>query len=297
MPLSTAAIGASVETVSLVDTRWLMAFAAAVGATTGPYLDTTRASGIVAHPVFPVALEWPGVTALRALPVFRSLTREEAARGVHSAHDTTWHGPLEAGHDVITRSTVIGVERGRAGAQYTTRHETETRSGAPVATSLMTSVFLGVDVDGPDRPAGVSVAHLPGDWQPSEVASVPIDAGAAHVYSECARIWNPIHTDPVVAAAAGLPGIILHGTATLAIALGVVVERFGAGEPAVVRRLSARFRGMVTMPGELRIETGPTESWPTSAGAAAPGTPVGFRVRTADGSIALDGFAILGSPG
>ena len=52
--------------------------------------------------------------------------------------------------------------------------------------------------------------------QPRNEIRVPIGAGAAHVYTECARIWNPIHTDTAVTAKAGLPGIILHGTATLA---------------------------------------------------------------------------------
>ena len=35
-------------------------------------------------------------------------------------------------------------------------------------------------------------------------AEVPlaISTGAAHVYTECARIWNPVHTDSAVAAAA-----------------------------------------------------------------------------------------------
>ena len=42
---------------------------------------------------------------------------------------------------------------------------------------------------------------------------VPISALAAHVYTECARIWNPVHTDTAVADRAGLPGLILHGTA------------------------------------------------------------------------------------
>ena len=45
----------------------------------------------------------------------------------------------------------------------------------------------------------------------SERVEVPYHLG--HVYTECARIWNPIHTDLAVARAAGLPGPILHGTA------------------------------------------------------------------------------------
>ena len=90
---------------------------------------------------------------------------------------------------------------------------------------------------------------LPVVWQ----EPVDIAAGAAHVYTECSRIWNPIHTDPGVARAVGLPGIILHGTATLALAVSRVVARDIGGEPAAVRGVRVRFTGMVTLPSTLVV--------------------------------------------
>jgi acyl dehydratase len=74
-----------------------------------------------------------------------------------------------------------------------------------------------------------------------------------HVYSECARIWNPIHTDIAVARAAGLPGPILHGTATLALAVSRVVARDLDGRADRVARVSARFTGMVTPPCTITV--------------------------------------------
>ena len=62
-------------------------------------------------------------------------------------------------------------------------------------------------------------------------ATSPSAATAAHVYTECARIWNPIHTDVAYARAAGLPDIILHGTATLALSISKVSRRFVRNEP------------------------------------------------------------------
>ena len=73
-------------------------------------------------------------------------------------------------------------------------------------------------------------------------------ATAAHVYTECARIWNPIHTDPEYARAAGLPGIILHGTATLALSISRVISFSEKNGEARVR---CRFAGMVLMPSTL----------------------------------------------
>jgi hypothetical protein len=82
---------------------------------------------------------------------------------------------------------------------------------------------------------------------------VDIRPEAAHVYTECARIWNPIHTDAAVARAAGLPAIILHGTATLALAVSRVVARELDGDAASVRRISARFTGFVRLPSALTV--------------------------------------------
>jgi acyl dehydratase len=78
---------------------------------------------------------------------------------------------------------------------------------------------------------------------------VAVAATAAHVYTECARIWNPIHTDPDYARGAGLPGIILHGTATLALSVSRLAEKR-------VRRVRCRFAGMVLMPSTLSVHAG-----------------------------------------
>ena len=84
-------------------------------------------------------------------------------------------------------------------------------------------------------------------------AAVEIPLLMAHVYTECARIYNPIHTDAAVAHAAGLPAIILHGTATLALAVSRVVARDLDGDPGRVRGVAARFTGMVTLPSRLTV--------------------------------------------
>jgi acyl dehydratase len=93
--------------------------------------------------------------------------------------------------------------------------------------------------------------------RPAIERRVPIAAETAHVYTECSRIWNPIHTDARTAERAGLPGIILHGTATLAMAVTEVVRHDAEGQPGRVRRIGARFVGMVPMPSEIQIRVFP----------------------------------------
>lgn len=272
MPVPSDLVGRGTEPVEhLVDARWTMAYAAGLGETDPAYLDTRRAGGVVAHPLFPVCLEWPVVLAVRALAE-GALPRDELVRGVHATHDLVLHRPVRPGDRLVTTAEVIGVERRRPGAFQVVRLRTVDGDGRPVATTDMGSLFLGVDVTGDDRPA----PPLDGpDLGPPEPLGAPattdlrspieLAANAAHVYTECSRIWNPIHTDAAVAEAAGLPGIILHGTATLA--LGVSAALRGADlPPTAVQRVRARFGAMVPLPSTIHPRVGAPR--PVGAGSA-----------------------------
>lgn len=58
----------------------------------------------------------------------------------------------------------------------------------------------------------------------------------------------PIHTEREVALAAGLPDIILHGTALWALAGREVIRTCCSGDPTRLKRLSGRFTATV-IPG------------------------------------------------
>ena len=134
----------------------------------------------------------------------------------------------------------------------TVRLETVDAGGHPVSTTDYGSVYRDVGFEGEDAGAGGEAA---GRFdRPAGAATLPVDvpAGLAHIYTECARIWNPIHTDIAVARAAGLPGIILHGTATLALAVSRVLRHTGT-DPRGVRRVLGRFTGMVPLPSRLTV--------------------------------------------
>src|SRR2546429_7408600 len=115
-------------------------------------------------------------------------------------------------------------------------------------------------------------------------AQVDVPLQMAHVYSECARIYNPIHTDAAVAHASGLPAIILHGTATLALAVSRVVTRDLGGDAARLRGVAVRFSGMVMLPSRLTVR-----------GGAADGGGIAFDVAGPDGAAVLtDGRVLTG---
>ena len=73
-------------------------------------------------------------------------------------------------------------------------------------------------------------------------------------YAEASGDHNPIHVDEATAKSAGLPGCILHGLCTMALAQRDVVNQLAAGDPERLKFLSVRWAKPV-FPGEtLRLK-------------------------------------------
>ena len=169
---------------------------------------------------------------------------------VHATHHLIIHRPPRAGDTLRTRAWVIAVEPRRAGTLVVSRFETTDADGQPVTTTDYGSVYRGVVASGAApvmEPASAPAARAtpaPPRW----TDLVTVDVNAARVYTECARIWNPIHTDVAVARAAGLADPILHGTATLALSVSRLVARDLGGAAERVREIRARFTGWSRCP-------------------------------------------------
>ncbi len=295
MEISASLAGARVGPLAHdVDARWLMAYAAALGETAPEYFDTARPDGLVAHPLFPVCYEWPLAVELRTNAIGGAVSLQS----VHATHDLVLHRLPRAGDRLSTTASVVGIEARAPGAYVVTRFQTVDAGGAPVSTTDYGSIYRGVKCVGGEVKAaplaglaaepGARHAHTAPPAQDGAWAErVAISAGLAHVYTECARIWNPVHTDRAVALGAGLPDIILHGTATLALAVSAVLGREGAGAAPRVRRIACRFAGMVRMPSSITVEGEPCPA-PRGFGGVA------FRVLDGDGRVAVrDGALTL----
>ena len=236
----------------VADAEWLMAYAAALGEDDARYFDTTG-DGVAAHPLFPVCVEWPAW--LQALG--GRFSAEALQRGVHLTQELDWHRPLRSGTALSTQARISAIRQRRSGLQVTTALSTCGSDGVEVFASRSGLLLRGVEGREQGEDGGSDIDLLPSKpfAEPATIhwkASRDIPAGLAHIYSACSRIHNPIHTDVAAARRAGLPGIILHGTATLALAVSAVLRRDGAGRP--VRRIAARFLAPVPLPTTLRIE-------------------------------------------
>jgi len=73
-------------------------------------------------------------------------------------------------------------------------------------------------------------------------------------YATASGDQNPIHVDPDIAKAAGLPDIILHGLCTLAFATAAIVDELVDGDPSKIKSVRTRFSKPVFMNDLLTTE-------------------------------------------
>jgi len=280
MPVPASAAGSNVGAQAAeVSARQLMAYAAGIGTAHECYFDDLRTGGIVGHPAFCVSLEWPVMSgAAYQAAIGRA---PGAPRGAtHVLQDSRFHRPIRPGDSLVTRGRIAQVRQTGAGALVTSCVETrDAASDALVVTSWTAAMFLRDTVEGtPATLEDPPPLRLDADVTapPPARAAIATAPGLAHRYSECAAIWNPIHTERAAARAIGLPDIILHGTCTWALAGQALIDAVAGGDPRRLKRLAGRFKGMVFPGDTLTLEYG----------AGSPGTWQ-FAVRTPRGDLAI----------
>lgn len=267
MPLKSSLVGTGLGSVPFDATqRRLLAYAAALGETTPPSFDDT-APAFAALPQFCVCGEWSLVSQPGAMARL-GLTAEEARGGLHLGQDSTFHAPIPAGARLRVTGTLVEARAVRKGALTVTRLDTtDVASGRAYATTWSTGLMLGVVVEGEGR-CTERRPDAPGASAPppsaAGIITVPIARELPHVYTECSGIWNPIHTERRAALALGLPDIILHGTATWAIAGRELARAWAGGEARRFRRLAGEFRAPVIPGTQVTIEHSPVEGHPGS---------------------------------
>lgn len=245
MPVHAGAAGTELEArVVDVTVRMLLAYAAGVGEVGARTFDDAR-EDFVAVPAFCASLEWPVLSSPARLDAL-GLAGDDVRRSVHAGQDSTFHRPVRPGDRLRTTGRIIALRQTRAGVLVATRLETsDARDGAPVTTTWHTSMYRGLRLEGAGSEVAVPPSIPSRRDAPARRAPVVVAPEMPHVYSECAGIWNPIHTERCVARAAGLADVLLHGTATWALAGREIVRAFCGGDHTRLRRLRARFSAPV----------------------------------------------------
>ncbi len=226
--------------------RSITAFAGGVGDFNPVYFEDDRPGGLIAHPGMVFTWQWNS----RFTPDVE-YPLELVRRGVHAWVDVQFERHAREGDVITCQGQSIAVKQVRPGVLSAQRYTMRDSFGEVVAIMDSGGITRGAALEGDD----LEIESTPPLPQPSDTgtepvwtATLPIDPQAPHVYTECADIWNPIHTERKVALAAGLPDIILHGSANITIALREVINRSLDADPTRVQRFAGQFRGMV-IPG------------------------------------------------
>ena len=226
-----------------VDARSITAFASGVSDFNECYMDDARDGGLIGHPGMVFSFQWNS----RFTPDME-YDLQLVRRGVHAWVDVRFERPIREGDVITSQGRSIAVRQLEPGVLSSQRFTMRDSAGEVVAVMDTGGITRGARLDGPDQelePAPPLPQPPANGAPPLWSAELAIDPQAPHIYTECADIWNPIHTERRVALAAGLPDIILHGSANIAIALREVINRSFNADPTRLRRFAGQFRGMV----------------------------------------------------
>jgi acyl dehydratase len=232
-----------------------MNYAAAIGDANPVYFNDERPEGIIAPPLFPVALTWPIVENIADYLEVQDFPKELLITQVHYSEHLSIHRPITPGIHLKIKGTLAAILPHRAGTHVITRFDAQDAEGNQYFTEYIGAMMRGIECADAGK-GGESVPSVPQQKKESAVlweSVIPIDPLAPFIYDGCTNIHFPIHTSVKFAHQVGLPGIIHQGTATLAVAVHNILNRETGGDPDQVATVYCRFSGMVLPGSAIRV--------------------------------------------
>ena len=270
MPLNTALIGKTYEPKTFeVTGDAIEKYARATNDTNERYLAGDDA---VASPIFPIVPAFQFLMEAGMDPELQA----DLLRLVHGEEEHVLRKPIKAGDTLTVHPVIESIEQKETGETFTVKIDVTNQNDEDVATVRATSFIRGSG-SGAKRAAGG------GEEEERKVVyeeSVKVDDDQTFRYAEASGDSNPIHQDENIAKMAGLPGIILHGMCTMAMATKGAVDGLAGGDPTRVKRVAVRFSKPVLPGQELTTRFWELES---SGGTAT----YGFETYNPDGQAVI----------
>jgi acyl dehydratase len=269
--------------------RDTMNYAAAIDDDNPLYFDDEREGGIIAPPMFAVAATWPVIGNLSDFIETTDFPREILLTQLHYTEHIKFHRPVRPGDEIRIRGRIAAALPHRAGTQVVICLEAFDQNDDPLFTEHTGAMMRGVDCS--DNGKGEeTLPRVPDRGSAHKLLwekKLSIDPLLPFIYDGCTNIVFPIHTSKKFARQVSLPGIILQGTATLALSVRELINHEAHGNSFRLKEIYCRFTGMV-LPGseiKLRVYEGNT---------AYARDDFYFDVLTLDGQKAVSrGYALL----
>ena len=209
---------------------------------------------------FDAAIGSPVFAVVPAFPTFMAAARDkelgaDLLKLVHSAESHVLHRPVVAGDVLRVAGVLESVENADTGETFTVRTDLMDEAGAVVVEVRGTMLIRGTA-----SKRGVVEAVERAGEEPAHVETTRVDEDQPARYADASGDRNPIHLDDATARAAKLPGVILHGMCTMAMAGKAVVNGPCEGDPSRVKRVEVEFSKPVFPGQELT-----TKVWPAAS--------------------------------
>ena len=239
-----------------VDWRSIMNYAAAVNDDNPKYFNDESENGIVAHPMFPVAVTWPIMEHLSDYINSDNFPIRVFATVVHYYEHLKIYRLIRPNDEIKIQGKIIAILPHRAGTHVTLRLDATDKNNNLIFTEYNGGMLRGVKCvgDGEGEKSLPNRTILKTDDEPVWKQNVYIDKLRSFVYDGCTDIVFPIHTSKKFAHFVGLPDIILQGTATLAIAVKEIVNAESERDPNRVQEIACNFSSMVFLDSNISIE-------------------------------------------
>jgi acyl dehydratase len=197
---------------------------------------------VVAPPVFPIV---PAGQAF-APALFDPELQVNFLRLVHGSEEHIFHKPLRAGTTLTLAAEVESIEQKESGETLTLKADLVDGDG-DLAVEVRGIMFIRGKGGGGGKTGTGGAAEDRG--APDFEETTKVDEDQTHRYADASGDHNPIHTDENTAKMAGLPGIIVHGMCTMAIAVKGSVTGLAGGDPTRIKRVFVRLSKPV-FPGQ-----------------------------------------------
>ncbi|MGH1369610.1 MAG: MaoC/PaaZ C-terminal domain-containing protein [Maritimibacter sp.] len=170
---------------------------------------------------------------------------------LHMAHAVTFHQPLPAQAEVVSRARVTEIfDRGadKGAVCYLERDVSDAQNGTLYSTILQTVALRGEGGFGGDPLPRTARPMMP-ERAPDHREQIATSERAALIYRLSGDL-NPLHADYDAARRGGFDRPILHGLASYGTACAVILRAFCDNDPTRLKTLNLRFAGVV-MPGDV----------------------------------------------
>jgi acyl dehydratase len=278
VPINPEAVGSKGQpTRHSWDSKDAILYALGVGAGAVDPLDelafTTENTQNVDQQVLPTMAV---VLAVGGSGAFGSIGSFNPAMLVHGEQAITLHGPIPVKGEVETVGEITGIyDKGKGAVVEITSTSTDTTSGQPLFSSVMSAFIRGEGGFGGDRgPSGPK--NVAPDRAPDHQVTYQTRSDQALLY-RLSGDRNPLHSDPAFAAFGGFDRPILHGLCSYGFTGRALLHTLCDSDPARFTGMEARFSSPV-LPGEALT----VKMWVDGDGAAI------FQTAGDDGRTVID---------